>query len=158
MADIVSVNVRSKLMSGIKSCNTKPELAIRSCLHRRGFRFRCNVSTLPGKPDIVLSKFRAVIQVHGCLWHQHSCHLFKWPCADDPEKAQFWRKKIIGNSQRDKRQLLELSSQGWRVAVVWECAIKGKRRIATEDVINQLEIFLLSTTNTLEIAGMSDNK
>ena len=153
MADVVSASKRRQMMSGIKSRDTKPELLIRRGLHQRGFRFRCNVSNLPGKPDIVLAKYRAVVQVHGCLWHQHECHLFKWPCADDPVKAEFWKKKITGNRSRDQRQLFELINRGWRVAVVWECALKGKQRIATDDLLKQLGNFLLSSTSIFEITG-----
>ncbi|KGD65116.1 DNA mismatch endonuclease Vsr [Alcanivorax nanhaiticus] len=122
MADVVDKATRSRMMAGIKGKDTKPEMLIRSELHRRGFRFRKNVKDLPGKPDIVLPKYKAVIMVNGCFWHGHECHLFKWPAT----RPEFWREKIGGNKARDLRNIKELEFLGWRVRVVWECEIKGK--------------------------------
>ncbi len=156
MADVVTPAVRSRMMSGIKGKNTKPELLLRKGLYRRGFRYRLHNRDLPGKPDMVLRKYRAVIFAHGCLWHRHECHLFKWPCIDNPVKAAFWRDKINGNRQRDDQQLKALSEQGWRVAVVWECALKGRYRRDSSDVIEQLADWLLSPEDiALEVSGSS---
>lgn len=91
MTDVVDKATRSRMMAGIKGKDTKPEMLIRSELHRRGFRFRKNVKDLPGKPDIVLPKYRAVIMVNGCFWHGHGCRLFKWPST----RPEFWREKSI---------------------------------------------------------------
>ena len=107
-ADSVTPDVRSRMMAGIRGKNTKPELAMRSALHRRGFRFRLHCKELPGKPDLVFRKFRAVIFVHGCFWHGHGCHLFKWPKT----RSEFWQQKIHSNIDRDRRQRLALISAG----------------------------------------------
>lgn len=151
MPDIVTPSVRRQMMAGIRSNNTKPELTIRKALHKNGFRFRCNVPELPGKPDIVLPKYLAVIQIHGCLWHQHECHLFSWPCKDDPVKSKFWHEKISGNKIRDNKNTDALRFAGWRVAVVWECALKGKHKRDLGDVINQLSCWLLSDQALLDV-------
>ena len=141
-------------MSGIKGSNTKPEMLLRRELHRRGFRYQLHNRELPGKPDIVFRKYNAVIFAHGCLWHQHECHLFKWPCADNPEKALFWRNKINSNRERDNRQLVELAEQDWRIALVWECALKGRRKLLVTDVVDQLAAWLVSGSEAIEITGV----
>lgn len=97
MADVVDSATRSRMMSGIRGRNTKPEIMIRSLLHHHGFRFRLHVRDLPGKPDIVLPRHHAVIFVHGCFWHGHDCPLFKWPGT----RADFWREKIGRNQSND---------------------------------------------------------
>jgi DNA mismatch endonuclease (patch repair protein) len=109
------------MMSGIRAKNTQPELLVRRGLHAQGFRFRTHVSTLPGKPDLVLRRFRTAVFVHGCFWHGHSCALFKMPKS----RTDFWRAKILGNQSRDTRAVAALREQGWRVLVVWECALKS---------------------------------
>lgn len=121
MADIVDPATRSRMMSGIRARNTKPEILIRSLLHRRGFRFRLHVRDLPGKPDMVLPRYHAVVFVHGCFWHGHNCHLFKWPST----RPDFWRAKIGRNQENDAKALSLLRESGWRVGIVWECAIRG---------------------------------
>lgn len=108
-------------MSGIRGRNTKPEILVRSLLHREGFRFRLHVSELPGKPDIMLPKYRAAIFVHGCFWHGHDCPLYRLPGT----RPDFWRNKIDRNRASDRRARDALLAVGWRVAVVWECAIRG---------------------------------
>jgi DNA mismatch endonuclease, patch repair protein len=124
MVDIVDRATRSRMMSGIRGRNTKPELLIRSLLHRRGFRFRLDARDLPGRPDIVLPRYRAVIFVHGCFWHGHDCPLFKWPQT----RPEFWRDKIGRNRTNDAKALAALHERGWRVATVWECALRGANR------------------------------
>lgn len=126
MVDVVDKATRSRMMSGIRSKNTLPEKQIRSALHRRGFRFRLNQASLPGKPDLVLKKFNAVIFIHGCFWHGHNCKLFKWPSTN----KSFWHKKIERNRDKDAEVLVALKKSGWRVMVIWECALKGKAQIA----------------------------
>jgi DNA mismatch endonuclease, patch repair protein len=121
MVDIVDSATRSRMMSGIRGRNTKPEVLIRSLLHREGFRFRLHVRELPGKPDIVFSRHHAVVFVHGCFWHGHDCPLFRLPST----RSDFWREKIARNRANDHRALTSLAAAGWRVAVVWECAIRG---------------------------------
>ena len=122
MADIVSKAKRSQMMSGIRGKDTKPEIIVRQGLHARGYRFRLHRKDLPGKPDIVLPKYRAAIFVNGCFWHGHDCHLFKWPKT----REDFWREKIGLNRERDVATFSSLLSQNWRVLVIWECALKGR--------------------------------
>jgi DNA mismatch endonuclease (patch repair protein) len=112
-------------MSRIKSKNTKPEMLVRSILHRHGFRFRLHVGTLPGKPDIVLPKYKIAIFVHGCFWHMHGCANSKIPTT----RHDWWKDKLESNARRDTKQFEELKSLGWKVMVVWECEF---RRISHE--------------------------
>lgn len=121
MADVVDSATRSRMMSGIRGRDTKAEILIRSLLHRRGFRFRLHDRKLPGKPDIVLPRYHAVIFMHGCFWHGHDCPLFKWPGT----RPGFWRNKIEKNRDNDHRVKEALLCSGWRVGIVWECALRG---------------------------------
>lgn len=124
MADVHSPETRSFNMSQIKGKNTKPEEQVRKYLFSRGYRYRKNVSNLPGKPDIVLPKYKTCIFVNGCFWHKHEgCKYFVWP----KNNAEFWKKKITGNVERDLRQQNELRSLGWNVVVIWECELKKDR-------------------------------
>ena len=124
MADVHSPETRSFNMSQIKGKNTKPEELVRRYLFSHGYRYRKNVSTLPGKPDIVLPKYRTCILVNGCFWHKHEgCKYFVWP----KNNAEFWKKKITGNVERDLRQQNELRLLGWKVIVIWECELKKDR-------------------------------
>ena len=138
-------------MSGIRGKNTKPEMMIRRGLHARGFRYRLHCK-LPGKPDICLPKYRAVIFVHGCFWHGHDCHLFKWPST----RPEFWREKIGRNQVVDERALAALHAGGWRTAMVWECALKGKDRRPTDMILDRLAGWLNSAAVNLQIEGSSD--
>lgn len=149
MADIVTAEVRSRMMSGIRGTNTKPELLLRKGLHALGFRFRLHDRSLPGKPDIVFPRYNAVIFAHGCFWHGHDCHLFKWPTT----RPEFWQAKIAGNRAVDERTHAALTEAGWRQAVVWECALKGKTRLPLEDVIQSCAEWLRSDQPQLEIRG-----
>lgn len=124
MADNHSKEVRSKNMSHIRSTNSKPEEIVRKYLFSKGFRYRKNVRTLPGCPDIVLPKYKTVIFVNGCFWHKHNCPRFVWPASNE----DYWRLKIQRNVERDKRNIEELRSQGWNVITVWECELKKKVR------------------------------
>ncbi len=124
MADVHSPETRSFNMSQIKGKNTKPEELVRRYLFSHGFRYRKNVSTLLGKPDIVLPKYKTCIFVNGCFWHKHEgCRYFVWP----KNNAEFWKKKITGNVERDLRQQNELRLLGWNVVVIWECELKKDR-------------------------------
>lgn len=116
--DIVDRATRSRMMSGIRGKNTRPELAVRSYLHRCGLRFRLH-STLPGKPDIVLPKHQAAVFVHGCFWHRHGCRFTTTPST----RPAFWQKKFDANTARDARVRQQLAELGWRVFVIWECEI-----------------------------------
>lgn len=121
MADTVDQETRSRMMSGIRSRNTRPERILRAGLHARGLRFRLVPRSLPGRPDIVLTRHRTVVFVHGCFWHRHRCSLFRWPGTN----RKFWRDKLEGNARRDQRKVEQLLSDGWSVAVVWECSLRG---------------------------------
>lgn len=149
MVDIVSRDKRSQMMAGIRGKNTSPELALRRGLHARGFRFRLHRRDIPGAPDLVFPGRRAVLFAHGCFWHQHSCHLFKWPAT----RRQFWREKIERNVKRDSDVRNELASSGWRVGVIWECALKGRTRRNLDQVLNECADWLESGRNSLEITG-----
>ena len=120
MADVHTPEQRSYNMSRIHSKNTKPEELVRKFLFSQGFRYRKNDAKLPGKPDIVLPKYKAVIFVNGCFWHGHEgCRYFVWP----KNNAEFWKEKITGNIQRDKHNHQLLANQGWRVIEIWECQL-----------------------------------
>jgi DNA mismatch endonuclease (patch repair protein) len=149
MADVVDRQTRSRMMSGIGPKDTRPEVQLRRALHRRGFRYRLHVATLPGKPDIVFPKWRAIIQVHGCFWHCHKCHLFKWPST----RVDFWRTKITGNRKRDAQTSRALAGAGWRILTVWECATKGRTRLAEGELTNLAAAWLLSGTGNMNVAG-----
>ena len=125
-------------MAGIRSTNTKPELTLRRALHAAGLRYRLHRRELPGKPDLVFPSRRAVLLVHGCFWHGHGCHLFKWPKS----QVEFWREKISTNVERDHRVRRQLRDAGWRVGVVWECTLKGRERWPLEDVVSNCSSFL----------------
>ncbi|WJF89393.1 very short patch repair endonuclease [Paraburkholderia bonniea] len=148
MTDVVDRATRSRMMSGIRSRDTRPEILLRSLLHRRGLRFRLDVRTLPGRPDIVLPRYHAVVFVHGCFWHGHRCPLFKWPQT----RPEFWREKINRNRSHDLKAQAALVAQGWRVAVVWECALRGANR-NLDDVLQQLVSWLESDVIAFEQRG-----
>lgn len=122
VADVVDRATRSRMMAAIRATNTKPELRLRQALHRLGFRFRLHDRRLPGKPDIVLPRHRAVIFVHGCFWHRHEgCH---W-CTTPSSNLPFWTEKFAANVARDRVRRDVLRQTGWRVATIWECALRG---------------------------------
>lgn len=130
MADKHSKETRSYNMSRIRATNTKPEEIVRKHLFAQGFRYRKNDSHLPGKPDIVLPKYKTVIFVNGCFWHGHTdCKYFVWP----ENNADFWREKINGNIQRDLRNTQLLTDQGWNIITIWECELKKATLQSTLD-------------------------
>ena len=149
MADIVSPEVRSRMMSGIKGKDTKPELIIRKGLHKKGFRYRLHDKTLPGKPDIVFPKYKAVILTHGCFWHGHDCHLFKWPSS----RKDFWKSKIYRNREKDIENHKELLKAGWRILTIWECSLKGKEKLDLEHILKMIIEWLPSNRTELMIRG-----
>ena len=122
MADNHTKEARSQNMSRIRSKDTKPEEKVRKYLFSKGFRYRKNVRTLPGCPDIVLSKYKTVIFVNGCFWHKHDCPRFVWPSSNEA----YWIPKIQRNVERDESNKRQLISMGWNVLVVWECQLKKK--------------------------------
>ena len=122
MADNHTPEERSYNMSRIRSKDTKPEEKVRKYLFAQGFRYRKNVRKMPGCPDIVLPKYKAVIFVQGCFWHMHDCGRFHWPATNQ----EYWEPKIRRNVERDKSNIKLLKTQGWKVIVVWECELKNK--------------------------------
>lgn len=133
MTDIVDQQTRSRMMSGIRGKNTKPELALRRALHARGFRFRLHSSKVQGRPDLFLPKHRAVVFVHGCFWHRHvGCRYTTTPAT----RPAFWQAKFDANVARDSDVRTKLLEDGWRVATVWECALRKPARVsATTDLL-----------------------
>ena len=128
MADTLTPERRSDNMSRVKGRNTKPELLIRSLAHRLGYRFRLHRTDLPGKPDLVFPGRRAVIFVHGCFWHGHTC---KRGSLKPKTNAAFWVAKLGRNIERDSAQIRQLKGMGWRALIIWECEIKNERKVAT---------------------------
>lgn len=135
--DVHDKKTRSYNMSKIKGKNTKPEEVVRHYLFSRGFRYRKNDKRLPGKPDIVLPKYKTVIFINGCFWHKHDCSYFVWPTTN----AEFWKEKINGNVERDKKVYQDLETSGWHVLIVWECELKKK---SFQSTMNSLERSILS--------------
>ena len=124
MTDIVDARTRSAMMAGIRGKDTKPEVIVRRFLHRLGFRFRLHRRDLPGRPDIVLPKYRTVVEVRGCFWHRHEgCRFAYMPKSN----REFWESKLNGNRERDRRNLRELARLGWRAIEVWECELEEDR-------------------------------
>jgi len=122
MADVHNTATRSYNMSRIKGKNTKPEMLVRKFLFANGFRYRLNVKTLPGKPDIVLPKYKTVIFINGCFWHGHEgCRYFTIPKT----RTEFWLTKISDTQKRDREAENQLNEMGWKVVTVWECQLKG---------------------------------
>lgn len=148
MTDVVSRQTRSRMMSGIRGKDTKPELLIRKGLYHRGFRYRLHDKQLAGKPDIVLRKYRAIVFIHGCFWHRHGCRLFKWPKT----RTEFWRKKLDDNFQNDQKVINSLKKSGWRLCIVWECALKGADK-DIDTVVSSIAEWLVGHEELLEISG-----
>lgn len=136
MSDIFSFQKRSDIMSKIGEKNTKPEILVRKFLFSKGFRYRINVKTLPGKPDIVLPKYKTVIFINGCFWHGHNCKKGKLPSSN----IDFWRKKISNNKSRDDKNSDLLIKLGWKVIIIWQCEISNvnNREIRLEFLLEEL--------------------
>jgi DNA mismatch endonuclease (patch repair protein) len=134
MTDIFSKDKRSTIMAHISSKNTKPEIIIRKALFAKGYRYRINYNKLPGKPDIVLPKYKTVIFLHGCFWHAHeNCNDAHLPKSN----TEFWRKKIGSNEERDKKNMEQLKNLDWSIIIVWECEIKKKNMALLIDRIEK---------------------
>lgn len=123
MTDVVDVATRSRMMAGIRSCKTKPEIKVRKALHALGFRFSQSNYGLAGKPDIILPRWKVVVFVHGCFWHWHGCELSSLPGSNE----EFWFDKLSKNKKRDSRVSMQLMEAGWRVVTIWECVLRGKK-------------------------------
>ena len=150
MVDVVDKKTRSRMMSGIRGKDTIPELLIRKALFAKGFRYRLHDRRLPGKPDLVFPKYDAVIFIHGCFWHGHDCHLFKWPST----RPEFWKNKINRNREVDERNYKKIKEDGWRILTIWECAIKGKTRLSLEKIVDASEKWLKEGKRDKVIKGM----
>jgi len=136
MTDIWSKEKRSEVMSRIRGKNTKPEIILRSQLFKRGFRFRIHKKNLPGKPDIVLAKYRTVIFVHGCFWHYHKdCKEGRIPSTN----SKYWKEKLIKNVEKDNRHIRELEGLRWRVIVIWECEIEKHLKQTLEKIVVEIK-------------------
>jgi len=149
MADIVDKQTRSRMMSGIRSRNTRPEMLIRRGLHALGFRFRLHDRTLPGKPDLVFRKHHAVIMVNGCFWHAHNCSLFKLPST----RREWWKQKFARTRQRDREVLRGLEGCGFRVLRIWECSFRGPNSRTVEDVVSFAADWIQSDKPSHEIGS-----
>jgi len=139
--------IRSKIMSAIKSKDTKPELLIRSGLHKLGFRFRVHSKDFVGKPDIVLPRFRAIVLINGCFWHGHDCHIFK-----QPRQAK-WREKIHKNKLRDRRNREVYAAESWKVLTIWECSLFGKTSLPTTQVLAMTARWIQFGEGDADISG-----
>jgi DNA mismatch endonuclease (patch repair protein) len=118
--------VRSRIMAAIRGKNTKPELVVRRALHAAGLRYRLHKSGLPGHPDLVFTRLKTVVFVHGCFWHKHDCPRFRWPKT----RVKWWRTKLTNNEARDARVRTFLRAAGWHVEVIWECELRTPSRLA----------------------------
>lgn len=149
MGDVLTALQRSYCMSRIRGKNTRPERLIRMGLFGLGFRYRLHRRDLPGCPDLVFPKYRAVIFVNGCLWHGHKCHLFQWPKSN----AEFWRQKITRNRRHDVTAIRQLIENDWRVLTIWECAVRGRNRSDPEALLTKVVSWLQSRRKCLLIEG-----
>lgn len=149
MADIVDSVTRSRIMTRVKGKNTRLELLIRKGLHSRGFRYRLHHASLPGKPDMVFPKYRAIIFINGCFWHGHECTLFSWPKT----RKDFWKDKIEKNRTRDHVTITRLQEKGWRTLVIWECALRGPRKKPMDEVLDECSSWIIGSDSATEIQG-----
>lgn len=151
MADVLKPEQRRLNMSRIRGRDTKPEMIIRRGLHRLGFRFRLHTRELPGRPDLVLPKYRCAIFVHGCFWHDHGCALCKRPTT----RPEFWDAKLRRNKERDASAVRALLAVEWKTLIVWECALRGPNRLSLDEVLTFINDFIKAETRaSQEIAGV----
>jgi DNA mismatch endonuclease, patch repair protein len=136
MVDVVDRATRSRMMANIRGKDTRPEIALRKAIHALGLRFRIHGKRLPGTPDIVLQKWKAVIFVHGCFWHRHEGGRY---ASSPATRKEFWNDKFVANVARDQRNQEQLAITGWRVCVVWECELRSR---GAETVASELQSWL----------------
>jgi DNA mismatch endonuclease, patch repair protein len=145
LADRIDKATRSRIMSAVRSVGTRPEMRVRSALHRQGFRFRLHIKQLPGTPDLVLRKYKAVIFINGCFWHQHThCKHSHIPQT----RSEFWQKKFNRNVARDQKVMYQLKVMGWRAAIIWECGLTKKMQ---EESLKRLALWLRWGSEYIEI-------
>lgn len=150
MTDVLTTAQRQLNMSRIRGKDTKPELLVRRGLHARGLRYRLHDRKLPGRPDLVFPKHHTAVFVHGCFWHAHGCALSKLPAT----RQDFWQRKLKGNAARDQKAIEALQVDGWRVLVIWECALRGPLRQKEATVLDRAAKFIQVTgSHLLEIAA-----
>ena len=137
-------------MASVQSKDTRGEMAVRKALHARGLRYRLHPKHLPGTPDIVLPRHRAVVMVHGCFWHGHDCRLFRLPRT----RRAFWEAKVARNRQRDAEVREVLLSAGWRYITVWECALRGRGRLEFGPMIDEIAAWIRSAGKTAAWKGI----
>ncbi|MBB1201417.1 very short patch repair endonuclease [Enterobacteriaceae bacterium 89] len=147
MADVHNPATRSKNMRAIGTRDTAIEKRLAALLSASGFAFTVQDATLPGRPDFVLQDYRCILFTHGCFWHRHQCELFKVPAT----RTEFWLEKIGKNVERDKRDIARLCEQGWRVMVVWECALRGKRKLSDAALTERLEEWICGGDGSAQI-------
>lgn len=149
--DVLTTEQRARCMANIRGRDTRPELLIRRGLFARGWRYRLHGPGLPGRPDLVFPARRSVIFVHGCFWHMHNCPLFRMPST----RRDFWEAKLLGNRQRDSAAMMALQNAGWRVLVIWECALKGLHKHPLDQVLSLCDNWLRNPEEvTAEIRGL----
>jgi DNA mismatch endonuclease, patch repair protein len=149
MADSVDSATRSRMMRGIRSKDTRPEIAIRHGLHGLGFRYRLHSGNVPGKPDMTFTRYRATVFVNGCFWHGHDCKFYRLPGT----RPEFWQSKIDRNRERDELVRQKLIQSGWRQLVIWECAVRGQGRGALPSILAQAGLWIRSGAPSREIRG-----
>ena len=145
--DVLTPEQRRKCMSAVRRENTKPEMMLRSTLHRSGLRYRVHGKKLPGSPDLVFPSFNAVIFVHGCFWHSHGCYKTTVPKT----RRTFWEDKLQTNRERDVRSVRSLHEMGWRVMIVWECAVRGKIPLPSSVIADSVKKWLHSSELLTEL-------
>ncbi len=151
MADTVNPVVRSRMMAAIRAKNTKPELAVRRGLHALGFRYLLHSARFPGKPDILLPKYQAVLWLNGCFWHGHNCPDGRIPTS----RADYWGPKISRTRERDKKAIEAVQEAGWRSLVIWECAFRRKGAAALERTVQAAACWIVEGAAAVELSGTS---
>ena len=149
--DTVDKATRSKIMASVGQKDTGPEILLRSALHKCGLRYRLHDRNLPGSPDLVFPRFSAVIFVHGCYWHSHGCYRSTIPKS----RRGFWIKKFKDNKDRDERKIRQLLEKGWRVQIVWECALAGKNSRPVDFIVDAVCAWLNGADARAEISGIT---
>lgn len=153
MTDVLTMEQRQLNMSRIRGRDTKPEMLVRRGLHARGLRYRLHDRKLPGRPDLVFARHRTVVFVHGCFWHAHGCSLFTLPAT----RQDFWRKKLEGNAERDRKAIDTLQAAGWRVLVIWECALRGPGRLGDTTVLDRAARYIRQNQCSLLVEIVGEN-
>jgi DNA mismatch endonuclease (patch repair protein) len=150
MTDVLTTAQRRLNMSRIRGKDTKPEMLVRRGLHARGLRYRLHDRKLPGRPDLVLAKYHTAVFIHGCFWHAHGCALSKLPAT----RQDFWQQKLDGNVAHDQKSIAALQADGWRVLVVWECALRGPGRLGEAVTGDRAASWISASDGTsMEIEG-----